>query len=79
VAHLIYNEQIKLRATWLNNAAVGLALGGVFLPFVGFATTPPHVMTLKERLSFIGIVVVWVVAVLLHRLAIRTLRSLREE
>jgi hypothetical protein len=42
--HLIHNEQIKLRAAWLNNTSVGLALGGVYLPILHFqldADLPP--------------------------------------
>jgi hypothetical protein len=30
------NERIKLRATFYNNLAVGLALAGVLIPYLGF-------------------------------------------
>jgi hypothetical protein len=33
------NERIKLKATYFNNLAVGLALAGVFVPYLAFAQT----------------------------------------
>jgi hypothetical protein len=30
------NERIKLQATWLNNVSVGLAVAGVFVPYLAF-------------------------------------------
>ena len=78
--HLIHNEQVKLRATWFNNAAVGVAVAGTFLPFLGLVTAPrpAGAITLKEALSFAGVFVAWAFALLLHGLAVRLLERLRE-
>ena len=37
--NLIHNEQTKLRATFLNNTAVGLMIGGFVLPYIAFFST----------------------------------------
>jgi hypothetical protein len=36
------NEAIKLRAAWLNNASVGLIVGGVFLPYLQLFTADKY-------------------------------------
>ena len=33
------NERIKLKATYLNNLAVGMALAGVLVPYLAFVQT----------------------------------------
>jgi hypothetical protein len=78
--NLIHNEQTKLRATFLNNTAVGLMIGGFVLPYIAFFSTTDLVSFKTAMIvSIISLLVMWAAAVAVHTLALIQLRKLREE
>ena len=69
MAHLVHNEQVKLRAGIVNNAGLAFIGGGVITPLV----------TGQFSLGRAILSVIWIgVGVYLHRIA-RDLEDLREE
>jgi hypothetical protein len=57
--HMIHNEQTKLRATYLNNLGVGLAIGGGALPFI------PRFLMMNISLAA-TVLVIWLIGIGLH-------------
>ncbi len=73
--HLVYNERIKLAATWLSNISAGLAIGGTLLPLLQLAMTGGRVTWIVAGVTsfaFLG-------SYFLFWAAQRRLRALRED
>jgi hypothetical protein len=77
--NLIHNEQTKLRATFLNNTAVGLMIAAFALPYIAFFSTTDLLFRTAMIVSIASLLVVWAAAVAVHTLALIQLRKLREE
>ena len=79
-------EKIKLRATFLNNSAVAIAVGGIILPLLALLRTPEIGMGEFSSIEdIIGIVLgiialavaIWV-SRMLHKSALRELDKLKD-
>ena len=74
MSNLVHNERVKLRATFLNNLAVGALLGAIVIPAAVKITT--HEMGYWQAVVYVmgGVVLSWGLGVV----ARWTLRDLKE-
>jgi hypothetical protein len=74
---LVHNEQVKLTASALNTAAVGLMIAGLVSPIIASTYGVP-----SYQMGFLPVLrlVIWsIVGVLLHLIARSVLVSMRDE
>ena len=74
MSNLIHNERIKLMATYWNNLAVGVFLGGILVPTVGFISS--NKIDHTYAITFVGVGLV--ASAVMSQGGVWMLRHLRE-